>query len=235
MIGMGIHELSGKLDLARNEDAEDANVANPSEAANVAETSPTAQVSRAVIFYASPIRMTKKATKRTDVNKSSDEYTKDNSNQEDNEDNHLAEEEQNTKDSESIKTPPIKKCGRPKKLPGLMIINRHLLKDEGVQRKAMMNQKSKQLVLKENEENTKKKCLHETCFGSMIGMGIYELLGKLGFYVIDNSDTETNVFSLTDNSIIVTSQSVNDILEIPMGGCSLESLAPRSLDDPFIK
>nr|GEY31402.1 hypothetical protein [Tanacetum cinerariifolium] len=52
-------------DLARNEDAEDANVAIPSEAANVAHASPTAQVSRAAILHASPIRMTKKAVKRT--------------------------------------------------------------------------------------------------------------------------------------------------------------------------
>nr|GFA69430.1 ulp1 protease family, C-terminal catalytic domain-containing protein [Tanacetum cinerariifolium] len=81
----------------------------------------------------------------------------------------------------------------------------------------------------------RKKCLDEMGFGSMIGMGIHELPGKLGFYVIDNLDTETNVLSLTDNSIVVTSQSVHDILGIPMGGCSLESLAPRSPDDPFIK
>nr|GFB68618.1 ulp1 protease family, C-terminal catalytic domain-containing protein [Tanacetum cinerariifolium] len=81
----------------------------------------------------------------------------------------------------------------------------------------------------------RKKCLDEMGFGSMIEMGIHELSGKLGFYVIDNLDTETNVLSLTDNSIVVTSQSVHDILGIPMGGCSLESLKPRSPDDPFIK
>nr|GEY06261.1 hypothetical protein [Tanacetum cinerariifolium] len=52
-------------DLAKNEDAEDANVANPSEAANVAQASPTAQDLRAAILHASPIRMTKKAAKRT--------------------------------------------------------------------------------------------------------------------------------------------------------------------------
>nr|GEY62153.1 hypothetical protein [Tanacetum cinerariifolium] len=157
------------------------------------------------------------------VNKSSAKYTKDNSNDEDNEDNHSAEEEQNTKDSESVKTPPVKKRGRPKKLSGLMRINRRLLIDKGIQGKAMMNRKSKQLVLKEKEENTKanenkknskihtrttptvlfnamailngdrKKCLHEMGFGSMIGMGIHELSGKL------------------------------------------ESLAPRSPDDPFFK
>nr|GFC95296.1 hypothetical protein [Tanacetum cinerariifolium] len=51
-------------DLARNEDAEDANVKNSSEAANVAHASPTAQVSRAAILHALPIRMTKKAAKR---------------------------------------------------------------------------------------------------------------------------------------------------------------------------
>nr|GEZ08587.1 hypothetical protein [Tanacetum cinerariifolium] len=81
----------------------------------------------------------------------------------------------------------------------------------------------------------RKKCLDEMDFGSMIGMEIHELPRKLGFYVIDNLDTETNVLSLIDNSIVVTSESVHDIFEIPMGRCSLESLAPRSPDDPFIK
>nr|GEY06260.1 hypothetical protein [Tanacetum cinerariifolium] len=50
------------------------------------------------------------------VNKSSVEYTEDNSNDEDNEDSHSAEEEQNTKDSESVKTPHVKKRGSPKKI-----------------------------------------------------------------------------------------------------------------------
>nr|GFB57767.1 hypothetical protein [Tanacetum cinerariifolium] len=74
-----------------------------------------------------------------DVNKSNAEYSKDNSNDEDNEDSHSAEEEQNTKDSKSVKTPPVKKRGRPKILSGLMIVNRHLLKDEYVQGIEMMN------------------------------------------------------------------------------------------------
>nr|GFA39290.1 hypothetical protein [Tanacetum cinerariifolium] len=81
----------------------------------------------------------------------------------------------------------------------------------------------------------RKKCLYEMGFGSMIRMEIHKLPGMLGFYVIDNLDTETNVLSLTDYSILVTSQSVHDILEIPMGGCLLESLASRSPNDPFIK
>nr|GEY79532.1 hypothetical protein [Tanacetum cinerariifolium] len=51
-------------DLARNDNAEDVNVANPSDA-NVAQASRTAQVSRVAILHASPIRMTKKAAKRT--------------------------------------------------------------------------------------------------------------------------------------------------------------------------
>nr|GEZ22740.1 hypothetical protein [Tanacetum cinerariifolium]GEZ32269.1 hypothetical protein [Tanacetum cinerariifolium] len=81
----------------------------------------------------------------------------------------------------------------------------------------------------------RKKCLYEMGFGSLIGMEIHELPGMLGFYAIDNLDTKTNVLSLTDNSILVNSQSVHDILGIPMGGCSLESLESRSPDDPFIK
>nr|GFB75840.1 hypothetical protein [Tanacetum cinerariifolium] len=79
------------------------------------------------------------------------------------------------------------------------------------------------------------KCLYKMDFGSMIGMAIHKLPGMLGFYVIDNLDTKTNVLSLTDNSILVTSQSVHDILRIPMGGYSLETLASKSPDDAFIK
>nr|GEW13205.1 hypothetical protein [Tanacetum cinerariifolium] len=295
-------------DLARKEDAEDANVANPFEAANVTQASPTAQGSCAAILHASPIRMTKKAAKQNDkvyqgrrktiskkkkidslvcnVKKSSAKYTEDNSNDEDNEDSHSAEEEKNTEDSEPIRTPPVKKRGRPKKIVRANENKSSSVKRRGRPRKSndeskkqtigskrkgreykvddnddddndgtkKMNKESK--ISDENNKNSKirtrttptalfnamdilngdrKKCLHEMGFGSMIGIGMHELLGKLGFYVIDNLDTKTNVISLTDNSILVTSQSVHDILEIPMGGCSLESLAPRSPDDLLIK
>nr|GEY81180.1 hypothetical protein [Tanacetum cinerariifolium] len=76
-----------------------------------------------------------------------------------------------------------------------------------------------------------KKCLHEMGFGSMIGMGIHELLGKLGFYVIDNLDTETNVLSLTDNSILVTLQSVHDILGIPIEDFNKKDLVRNDEND----
>nr|GEY77696.1 hypothetical protein [Tanacetum cinerariifolium] len=51
-----------------------------------------------------------------DIDKSSAEYTTNNSNDEDNEDGKSAEEEQNNEDSDSVKTPTVKKRGRPKKI-----------------------------------------------------------------------------------------------------------------------
>nr|GEW79355.1 ulp1 protease family, C-terminal catalytic domain-containing protein [Tanacetum cinerariifolium] len=131
------------------------------------------------------------------VNKSSAEYTKDNSNDEDIEDNHSAEEEQNTEDSES-KTPPVKKRGREYKV------------DDDDDNDGTKKMKKKSKISDKNNKNSKirtrttptalfnamtilngdrKKCLHEMGFGSMIGIGIHELSGKLGFYVIDNLDT----------------------------------------------
>nr|GEW82575.1 hypothetical protein [Tanacetum cinerariifolium] len=239
-----------------------------------------------------------------DINKSSAEYTEDNSNDEDNEDSHSAEEEQNTEDSDSVKT----LRGRPKKSndklkkqtigsnkKGREYKEEDDNDNDGTKRmKKKMDHKEAKVKRKRDQKNTKrkivdesssefevittsskgkkhkknikisdenkknikirtrttpttlfnamailnvdrKKCLYEIGFGSMIGMAIHELLGMLGFYVIDNLDTKTNVLSLTDNSILVTSQSMHDILGIPMGGCSLESLASRSPDDPFIK
>ncbi|GJX09428.1 hypothetical protein Tco_0199287 [Tanacetum coccineum] len=81
----------------------------------------------------------------------------------------------------------------------------------------------------------RKKCIRDMGFGSMIGMAIHELPGVLGLYVMKNLDTEKNELLLSDSSILVNSQSVHDILGIPISGRSIESLEPRSHDDPFIR
>nr|GEX70106.1 hypothetical protein [Tanacetum cinerariifolium] len=262
------------------------------------------------------------------INKSSAEYTEDNSKDKDNEDSNSAEEEQNNEDSDSVKTPPVKKRGRPKnivkdnenKMSSVKRRGRprknndeskkqtigsqrkgreYKVEDDGdndgtKRMKKKMDYKEAKVKRKRNQKNNKrkfvddsssefevtttsskckkhkknikisnekkkyikirtrttptalfnvvailnvdrKKCLYEMGFGSLIGMAIHEFPGMLGFYVIDNLDTETNMLSLTDNSILVNSQSVHDILGIPMGGCSLESLESRSADEPFIK
>ncbi|GKE34300.1 hypothetical protein Tco_1453622, partial [Tanacetum coccineum] len=81
----------------------------------------------------------------------------------------------------------------------------------------------------------RKKCIRDMGFGSMIGMAIHEIPGVLGLYVMKNLDTEKNELLLSDSSILVNSQSVHDILGIPISGRSIESLEPRSHDDPFIR
>nr|GEY11683.1 hypothetical protein [Tanacetum cinerariifolium] len=148
---------------------------------------------------------------------------------------------QNSKYSESLETPPIKrKVGRPKKTVRGDEKKSSSIKRRGRPRKSNDEEKKKTIGSKgkkhkasskskkkkkskisddENNRNSKirtrttptklfnamailngdrKKCLHEMGFGSMIGMGIHELSGKL--------------------------ESMNDILGIPIGGCSIESL-----------
>nr|GFA69275.1 hypothetical protein [Tanacetum cinerariifolium] len=108
------------------------------------------------------------------INKSSAEYTEDNSNDEDNEDSNSAKEEQNNKDFDSVNTPPVKKHGRPKKIVKDNENKTSSVKRRGRPRKNNDESKKQTIVQKE-----KQKCLYEIGFGSLIGMAIYELPGML--------------------------------------------------------
>nr|GFA17616.1 hypothetical protein [Tanacetum cinerariifolium] len=148
-----------------------------------------------------------------DVNKSNAEYTKDKSNDEDNEDSYSAEEEQNTEDSERV-SPRNRNDELKKKTIGSKRKRREYKVDDDDEKNGTKKMKKKSKIYDENNKNSKirtrttptalfnalailngdrKKCLDEMGFGSMIEMGIHELPGKL------------------------------------------ESLEPRSPDDPFIK
>nr|GFC89903.1 hypothetical protein [Tanacetum cinerariifolium] len=139
---------------------------------------------------------------------------------EDNEDSHSAE------DSESVKTLPVKKRGRPKKIIRANDSKSSYVKkrmsprnrNDELKKKTISKTKGREYKVDDDDENngTKKikkkskiydennkirtrttptalfnamailngdrnKCLDEMSFGSMIGMGIHELLGKLGF------------------------------------------------------
>ncbi|GJZ79783.1 hypothetical protein Tco_0644620 [Tanacetum coccineum] len=162
-----------------------------------------------------------------------DRDVEDNEDSENDEDTHSAQEEQNGDDCESL----IKGVVVQRKVVGIMRIRmlkllsyHHLLKGVGVQGKSYIME-----TLKCDGYRDRQKCLHAMGFGSLIGMPLHELPGLLGFCVIKNLDTETNELSLTDSSIHVTSQSVHDILGIPIGGCSIDSLTPRTPDDLFIR
>nr|GEY26365.1 protein CTR9 homolog [Tanacetum cinerariifolium] len=124
-----------------------------------------------------------------DINKLSVEYTEDNSNNEDNKDSHLAKEEQNTEDSDSIKTPTVIKRGRPKK-----IVRDNENKTKGKKHKKnnkIYDENKKDIKIRTRTTPTalfnamailnvdRQKCLYEMGFGSLIGMAIHKLPGML--------------------------------------------------------
>nr|GEZ52794.1 hypothetical protein [Tanacetum cinerariifolium] len=165
------------------------------------------------------------------INESSAENTEDNSNDEDNEDSYSAKEDKILKiltlrghprknnDESRKQTIGSKRKGREYKVEDDD-------DNDGTKRiKKKMDHKEAKVKRKRNQKNTKRKIMDESSFKFKVTTTTSK----------DNLDTETNVLSLTDNYILVTSQSVHDILGIPMGGCSLESLASRSPDDHFIK
>nr|GEW03372.1 ulp1 protease family, C-terminal catalytic domain-containing protein [Tanacetum cinerariifolium] len=134
-----------------------------------------------------------------DVNKSNAEYTKDKSNDEDNEDSHSAEEEQITEDSERV-SPRNRNDELKKKTIGSKRKGREYKVDDDEEKNGTKKMKKKSKIYDENNKNSKirtrttpttlfnamailnddrKKCLDEMGFGSMIEMGIHELPGKL--------------------------------------------------------
>nr|GEY96762.1 hypothetical protein [Tanacetum cinerariifolium] len=134
-----------------------------------------------------------------DVNKSSVEYTKDNSNDEDNEDSHSAEEEQNTEDFERGRPRKSNDESKKQRIGSKREEREYKVEDDG-DNDGTKKLKKKSKISDENNKNSKirtrttpttlfnamailngdrKKCLHEMGFGSIIGMGIHELPGKL--------------------------------------------------------
>ncbi|PWA44085.1 hypothetical protein CTI12_AA519140 [Artemisia annua] len=81
----------------------------------------------------------------------------------------------------------------------------------------------------------REKVLIDMGSGGFIGMKIHDLPGFLGYYVISKFDDEEMKLPTSNGAIEVTEDKVHEILGIPNGGMSIDSLEERNQNDPFIK
>nr|GEZ16279.1 hypothetical protein [Tanacetum cinerariifolium] len=195
------------------------------------------------------------------INKSSAEYIEDNSNDEDNEDSNSMEEEQNNEDSNSVKTPPVKKCGRPKKIVKdnenkTSSVKRRGQDDgnnDGTKRmKKKMDHKEEKVKRKRNQKNNKRKFVDDS--SSEFEVTTTSSKGKRHKKNIKISDekkkyikirTRTTPTALFNAMAILNVDRKKCLYEMGFGSLigmaihelpgMLESFESRSADDPFIK
>ncbi|CAH1446719.1 unnamed protein product [Lactuca virosa] len=76
-----------------------------------------------------------------------------------------------------------------------------------------------------------KKCVKELGFKSLLKLEIYDLPLRLSYYVVHNFDYEKMILKVMNSEIKVDSQSVNEMLGIPIGEKEVDQLPFRPKDD----
>lgn len=76
-----------------------------------------------------------------------------------------------------------------------------------------------------------KKCVKEHVFKSLLKLEIDDLPSRLSYNVIHNFDYEKMILKFIDSEIKVDSQSVNEMLGIPIGEKEVDQLPFRAKDD----
>ncbi|CAI9287438.1 unnamed protein product [Lactuca saligna] len=76
-----------------------------------------------------------------------------------------------------------------------------------------------------------KECARSMGFGSLLRMKVIDIPLKLGFYILQNFDSDRMVIDAEENELKVTTQSVHDMLGIPTSGTILTQLDQWSKDD----
>ncbi|CAH1415161.1 unnamed protein product [Lactuca virosa] len=76
-----------------------------------------------------------------------------------------------------------------------------------------------------------KECVRSMGFGSLLKIKITDVPLKLGFYILQNFDSERMVIDVEGKELKVTAESVHDMLGIPTGGTILTQLDQWPKDD----
>ncbi|KAI3685425.1 hypothetical protein L6452_34667 [Arctium lappa] len=76
-----------------------------------------------------------------------------------------------------------------------------------------------------------RKAVEEMGLGSFIGMTVDGIPSRLGYFVVNNLDTNTMEMTLNHVTIIINEETVHQILKVPIGGIDLATVEPDSQGD----
>lgn len=78
-----------------------------------------------------------------------------------------------------------------------------------------------------------KRCLRSMGFGPMLEFNVDEIPSKLGYYVVDNFDDDVLVIRVNGGSIQVTKELIHEMLRVPIGGSTWDSMEVTRRDRPI--
>ncbi|KAI3503899.1 hypothetical protein L1887_32373 [Cichorium endivia] len=80
-----------------------------------------------------------------------------------------------------------------------------------------------------------KEAMKSMGFGSLLGMDIDSIPGKLNYVLLDNYDPTRNRLKVNKDWITITKELVHDIIGLPMGGENIKELESCAYDDPILQ
>lgn len=83
--------------------------------------------------------------------------------------------------------------------------------------------------------SAQKLCLKEMGFGEMEKFNIDLIPAKLGFFVVENFDDSNLVIKVSGGAIQVTKEAIHEMLGIPIGGITIDSLDENKQDDVIVR
>ncbi|KAI3522370.1 hypothetical protein L1887_00092 [Cichorium endivia] len=72
-------------------------------------------------------------------------------------------------------------------------------------------------------------------FGSLLGMNLDNIPGKLNYMLVDNYDPTRNRLKVNNGWINITKELVHDIMGLPMGGENIKELESCAYNDPVLQ
>lgn len=83
--------------------------------------------------------------------------------------------------------------------------------------------------------DVQKEAVKKMGFGSLLGMNLDTIPGKLNYMLVDNYDPTRNRLKVNNRWINITKELVHDVMGLPMGGENIKELESCAYNDPVLQ